>query len=452
MTGECHSHEVGKMSMIYRWVVGGLCLMMLSACASWLEVPEDPPLPGERISVLLLEDSLKPNPEAAQEQIVLPPPSNNAAWPQTGGYANHAMHHIAIAQNPEVLWRSDIGSGGSTRAPIVAQPIVADGKIFTLDSDNMVSAYDVVTGDELWARDIAPEHEETDYISGGLSYDKGRLFIATGFALVYGLNAQNGDVLWTHQTDAPMRAAPTARGNRVFVITLNNQLIAIDGRNGKTLWDYQGISEAAGLLGGASPAVDQGVVVAAFSSGDVIALKVENGAQLWNDNISRLRRSDAISSLSAIRGRPIIDRGRVYVISNADSFVSLDLQTGRRYWSEKISSQETPWIAGDYLFVITPDAQMVALNRLSGQIHWVTTLPRWEDPERREGPLTWSGPILVGDRLIVAGNNEKAYSISPYDGRLLGYVDMPDRITVPPLVANGTLFFLSDDADLVAYR
>ncbi|WP_069189956.1 PQQ-like beta-propeller repeat protein [Candidatus Terasakiella magnetica] len=439
--------------MIRRLFMAGLCVVSLNGCSDmWFGEIEAPPLPGERISVLLHERNIKPDPELENEAILLPPPATNLSWPQAGGFASHAMHHIAVAPNIAKAWRTSVGSASDDSERIVAQPVVAAGKIFTVDSENLVSAFNAETGEKIWELELTPEHEDDGHITGGLAYDNGRLYVATGFALLFGIDANSGQTLWVTKTDAPMRAAPTGRGNRVFVINLNNELIAYDGRTGEKLWNHKGISETASILGGASPAVDQGVVVAAFSSGDIVALKVENGQAIWTESLSGARRVDAISALTAIRGRPIIDRGRVYAISNSGSFTSIDLKTGRRYWSKEISSQETPWIAGDYLFVVTPNAELLCVNRMDGRIHWVTTLPRWEDPEERKGNLTWSTPILVSDRLIVAGSNEEAYSFSPYTGEILGRVEMPDKIIVPPLAANGSLFFLSDGADLVAYR
>jgi outer membrane protein assembly factor BamB len=446
------SKDTESKKMMRRFICAGLAVISLSACDSWFGAKDAPPLPGERISVLLHERTIKVDAEAGSEEILLPPPAVNLEWPQAGGFANHAMHHIYVADDLAKAWRISVGSASDSSDRIVAQPIVADGKIFTMDSENMVSAFDAQTGKQLWDMELTPDFEDNGHISGGLAYENGRLFVATGFAIVFGLEANTGKIIWSQKVDAPMRAAPTARGNRLFVITLNNQLIAFDGRNGTKLWDYTGISETASILGGASPAVDQGVVVAAFSSGDVVALKVENGDQVWNDSLSGARRTDAISALTAIRGRPVMDRGRVYVISNSGTFTAIDLKTGRRYWSKELSSQETPWIAGDFLYIVTPDAELVCVNRMNGDIHWVTVLPRWEDEEERKGNLTWSTPILVSNRLIIAGNNGEAYSVSPYTGEILGKVDMPDKMTVAPLAANGTLFFLSDGADLVAYR
>jgi len=42
--------------------------------------------------------------------------------------------------------------------------------------------------------------------------------------------------------------------------------------------------------------------------------------------------------------------------------------------------------------------------------------------------------------------------VSPYTGRILGKVDVPDGVSITPIVAQNTLYFLTDDAELVAYR
>jgi hypothetical protein len=35
---------------------------------------------------------------------------------------------------------------------------------------------------------------------------------------------------------------------------------------------------------------------------------------------------------------------------------------------------------------------------------------------------------------------------------MLGSIELPDGVTVPPVVAGGSVYFLADDAQLVAYR
>jgi outer membrane protein assembly factor BamB len=199
--------------------------------------------------------------------------------------------------------------------------------------------------------------------------------------------------------------------------------------------------------------VDAGVVVAPFSSGELVALKAENGRVLWTDSLASRRRTDELASISQIRALPVIDRGRVFAISYGGILAAIDLRTGRRNWDKEVGGLQTPWVAGRYVFLLTDEAELVCLSWGNGSVVWVTELDSHVDKEDLDSPpILWTGPVLVGDRLIVAGSNGEAMAVSPYDGRVLGELEMPDAVTVPPVVANGTLYILSDDAELVAFR
>ena len=59
---------------------------------------------------------------------------------------------------------------------------------------------------------------------------------------------------------------------------------------------------------------------------------------------------------------------------------------------------------------------MLALARSTGKIKWMTQLPRFKDPKDKKGPISWVGPILAGDRLIVASSDGQISNVSPIDG------------------------------------
>ncbi len=429
--------------------------MALGGCTSgsgWFGDDKDPPLPGDRISVLLNQRTLSADPELASKPILLPPPQPNADWPQAGGYPNHAMHHMQAPAILKEAWSVDIGAGTDDEERLTAPPVVANGRIYAIDSASVVSAYSTADGDRLWEIDLTPDEEDEGHIAGGIAYDQGRIYVSTGFAQVIALDAKTGAEIWRQPVSSPMRAAPTVRGGRVFVITVDNKLFAINAEDGRGLWTHSGVAETASLLGSASPAVGGGVVIAPYTSGDLVALSVESGRLLWQESLSAIKRTDVVSNLAHIRGYPVIDRGRVIAISHGGIMAAIDLRTGRRLWQKEIGGLQSPWVAGDYIFVITNDAEIAAVSRNDGRIHWVRTLPRYENPEDQEDPIIWSGPILVSDRLIAAGSHGKALAISPYSGRFLGSVELPDGVSVPPIVAGGSVYFLADDADLVAYR
>lgn len=438
--------------MMRRLVVVLVASLGLGACSSWIGENAAPPLPGKRISILSREKALEPEIKGEAAAIKLPPPEANDDWPQAGGYANHAMHHMEVGDKLERQWSTGVGEGSGKRVRLLAPPIVAEGKAFTVDTESLVSAIDAKTGDKVWSTNVTPDDDDDYYVGGGVAYEDGQIFVTTGFAQVVSLDAKTGKVLWRQTVSGPMRGAPTVRAGRVFVITVDNQTHALSAEDGAVLWTHQGISEGASLLGGTSPAVDGEVVVVPYSSGELFALRVENGTVLWQEQLTTVRRTDNVATLSDIRGRPIIDRGRVYAIGHADMLAAVDLRSGRRLWEREIGGIQSPWVAGDYLFLVSNDNEAIALEAKTGRILWVTQLQVWEDEEDREGRVVWAGPVLASDRLILANSLGGLISMSPYTGEVLGKLEAPDGVSLPPAVAADTLYFLTEDADLVAYR
>ncbi|MFQ5954929.1 MAG: PQQ-binding-like beta-propeller repeat protein, partial [Kiloniellales bacterium] len=410
-------------------LLGGCGLAALSDL--WFGEVEGPPLPGDRIAVMLQADQLESDASIAGMEIRLPPPVRNGAWPQDGGYPDHAMHHLAVGDNPEKVWEATVGDGAGWAARLTAQPIVFGGRVFTMDAVSQVSAFDMKTGKRLWETDVLEDDEEGAF-GGGLAYFDGRIFVATGFAQVVALAAESGEVLWRTKLAGPLRSAPTVTGGRVFAVSIDNQLHALAVDDGQKLWTHAGITETAGLLGGASPAVAGDVVVVPYSSGELIALRVENGRVIWSDTLATIRRAEAVSTLADIRGKPVIDRGRVFAISHSGRMVSIDLRTGGRAWDRKVGGVNTPWVAGDFIYVLSNDSQLVCLTRSAGRVRWITQLPRYVDPESTANPIAWTGPVLASDRLIVSGSHGEVIAVSPYSGEVIGIIEMDSGVTVPP--------------------
>lgn len=441
-----------------RFLTLGATALLLAGCGlsdyfgDWFGAAPAPPLPGERIPVLLLRQDLEPDARLADVEVKLPPPQANQDWPQAGGYPEHAMHHLASGETLERRWDVTVGSGSGSGTRMTAQPIAVAGKVYTMDVTSRVTALDAANGKELWQTNIMRDSEDSDAFGGGLAFADGRLFVSTGFAQVIAIGAADGKILWRADMPGPMRSAPTVAGGRVFIITIDNQTHALSAEDGSKLWSHTGISETAGLLGGASPAVSGGIVLVPYSSGELFALRVENGKTAWQDSLSNVRRIDALSSLADIRGKPVIDRGRVFAVSHSGSMVSIDLRSGARAWDREISGVETPWVAGNYVYVLSTDNILFCLTRDAGRVKWIRQLPRFLKPDKKKEPVTWTGPVLVSDRLIVAGSQGAAISVSPYTGDVLGEIALPEGVSVAPIVADNTLYFITNKARVVALR
>jgi outer membrane protein assembly factor BamB len=438
-------------------VLIGVAALALSSC-SWFEGDaEKVPLPGERVSVLQLQRTLEPSDVAPGTAFLAPVPWKNEFWPQAGGYPNHAMQHPSL--NPSELkkiWSADIGSGGSNDFPLMSQPIVFDGKVFVLDTESEVSAYDLESGDRLWKNTIRPDDEDEQVIGGGLSYSAKVLYATSGYNELLALNPEKGGIYWRVKLPSPSRAAPTILDGKIYITTLDSRLVALDAATGKQLWDYQALSETSGLVGAASPAASSDMVIGAFSSGELVALRPENGSVIWGDNLSPAVRVGGLSALPDIHALPVLDKGMAFGISFGGKMVALDERTGQRLWQKPISGAETPFVSGNAIFLVTSNGDLVALARDNGALLWVKPLAEYVredgDKESAGNSLLWNGPVLAGGRLILGGPEGMVYEIDPVNGQELRAFRAGASLAVSPVVARETLLLLLADGTLAAYR
>jgi outer membrane protein assembly factor BamB len=162
--------------------------------------------------------------------------------------------------------------------------------------------------------------------------------------------------------------------------------------------------------------------------------------------------SRGLVDVSAVRGLPVVSDGKVYAMSVGGLAAAIDLPSGRRLWEREVAGEDSPWAAGSWLFIVSLEQKIAALNRDDGRVAWVTELPRWTDPEKQKDPITWFGPLLAGDRLVVAGTNNQALAVSPYTGEILGQQKLSGAASLGPIVAGGTVFVVTDDGRLLALR
>lgn len=410
---------------------------------------EERRLPGKRVPVLLLEEGLRPDPALAGEPVVLPPAVENAAWTQVGGNARHVAGHLAFGAAPRVVWRRDAGAGRSDVAWLLAPPVVAQGRVFTVDTALVVRAFALADGRPLWERALPVEERLDRLTAGGLAFANGRLFATATSGEIFALSAADGAPVWKRALRVPVEAPPCVAEGRVYVVSTDNRLTALDALTGTTLWEHAGFAEQTGFLGGAAPAFDRGVVVAAYSSGQVFALRAGDGRELWSASVLRPRRTIAIGTIADITAAPLIDGNGVFVAGNGGETAAFDLATGARRWTLPAGARETPWLAGGWLYLLSGRDELACVRRTDGRVRWVVPL-RQLAADLPEGP--WAGPVLAGGRLVVAGPRGAVLLVSAADGSLAGRLDLPADVSVPPALAQRMLLFLTDDGGLVALR
>ena len=278
----------------------------------------------------------------------------------------------------------------------------------------------------------------------------GTVYAATGRAEALALDARTGKITWRSPLDTPARSAPTVVDSRLFVTTLDDRMLCLATSDGKRQWAYQATEAATSVLGEPAPAYSDGLVVGGFGSGDLVTLRADSGTLAWSDSLAAAQGRNSLADLSAIRGLPVIADNVVYAIGVGGLLLGLDLRSGRRLWEREAGGEQTPWLAGDWLFVLTQDQEVACIAKSDGQVRWISQLPRYGNVARSRDPIFWNGPLLGGRYLYCAGSTEKLIAVNPVTGDVLGEMDLPDKVSVAMVAASGKLFVVTDDGSLSA--
>ncbi|HTG39517.1 PQQ-binding-like beta-propeller repeat protein [Sphingomonas sp.] len=432
--------------------LAALALTALGGCGIFNGGDKKTPVLGKRVPILVAETGTEVDEALAGQDVLLPAAVANTAWTQPGGSPSKSMGHLALADQPSRAWSIRI-PGGNTRVRLGAAPVVANGRLYVSDVDGAVHAIDAATGATIWRVETAKgDNNAPARFGGGVSVEGERLYATNGLGDVVALNVADGSEIWRAKPGGPLRGAPGVALGNVFVISQDNQLFALGADDGKTVWTQSGSLETQGVFGVAAPAVAQGTVVAGYSSGELNAYRYENGRTLWGDSLSRTSMSTSVSALADIDAEPVIDQGRVFAVGQGGRMVSLEIVSGQRIWEQNIAGISTPWVAGEWLFVVDNEGRMLAMARGTGRVRWIGDLGRWRNAKSKKGPISWVGPVLAGNRLWALSSEGTIAAVNPADGNVGARIETKRVFTLPPVVANNTLYTLSDDGELSAYR
>ncbi len=388
------------------------------------------------------------------EPISLPGAVANAEWTHQQGNVRHQFSNLALPRDLNLAWSTPIGQGNDRRHRITAEPIVAGGRIYTLDSRALVSAHDL-NGRPLWTRDLTPSSDKAEDASGGgLAASGGTVFATTGFGTLVAIEAATGQLLWTQDLNSKASGAPTVHEGVVYLVTRNDVGWAIDAANGRILWQTLGAIAEAGVTGGSSPAIAGALVIFPFSSGQLIAVERGTGRQAWSASVAGQKAGRAYSRFSDLSGAPVVEGNAVFAATHSGRAGARDLATGQTLWSAREGTAHGLLVAGGSVFMVSDDNRLLRLDAAAGEVIWAVDLPYYEREriKKRLSIFVHRGPIMVAGRLMLVSNDGYLREFNPVDGALLRAVPMPGKAAAGPVVAGQTLYVVTEKGDLQAFR
>jgi len=429
---------------------------LLSACSympSWMggRADEKPKLEGERAVALPADGQLRSDDSLLNSPPVLPPVNQNADFAQGYGLFTAATGNLAGGDFTNKQ-SAKIGDGVKFSHALAPRPVVAGGVVFAMDAAGNISAHDSADISKIrWRSSAVVSNKGDAAIGGGLAVDNGVLYATTGEGAVAALDTATGNQLWRKDFTAPMRAAPRVNGDKLIIVTMDSQAYALSAKTGEILWDHRGINETAGIMNIVSPTIAGESVLVPYASGELFALAMDSGRELWSETLLKNKNTEAYGVFAGIGGDPVVDGEVAFATSNNGITAAISTVGGQRIWQQQIGSLNSPWLAGDDLFVLSTDNTLINMVKYSGKIRWLTKLATYENPDLKLLPISWLGPILVNGKLLVVGSHGEMVLVSALSGKITDTISLPSSIATSPIVAGGKLYLVDKSANLYSF-
>ena len=280
----------------------------------------------------------------------------------------------------ELAWSYESGEDdGKRRPPIEASPVIQDGIIYVGTLGSEFLALNLEDGSEVWKVET-----EGPTSAPAAVYD-GIVYFGDTYGFVYALDAKTGEQVWQHETDGKIEGGVniliSEEASRVFIGSHDYFLYCFDAKSGEVLWKEETgnyiVSTPSIVNSGGTEAISfggcDGLLYILPANGQGPGREVEVGSYIANS--------------AAVRD------GIAYLAHNGGEVIAIDVATGEEVWKIVTGAEYTasPAVDETHLYVAGPDKRLVAYDRVMGEEAWAFRAPRSLD----------ASPVIAGGRLFL---------------------------------------------------
>jgi outer membrane protein assembly factor BamB len=307
-------------------------------------------------------------------------------------------------------------------------------QLFVGGSSGKIKSLDFA-GKILWEKDL-----HYPITAGPVVFEQW-LLVATSSAKLFCLDIQKGNQIWEISLGSDLLTAPTVTSDLIFIRTLDGSLTAINLKDGKHLWSYATASPTIKLRKGAAPALHKDRVIAGFGNGKIFAFDKMRGTVLWAHQISKPIGRSEFQRISDITADPLIVDDIVYAVSYNGNLVAIKVDTGDLLWEQEFSSYAGIAVNNQILYISTREGKVLAVNRTNGNLIW--------EQESLIG-RNLSKPSIFQRYLIVGDPEGNLHFLNQKTGKLQGrvFLNSSGIFLVPLIINQNTLYALTNNGYL----
>ena len=350
------------------------------------------------------------------------------------------------------VWHASVGDGAG-RSGARLRPTVVDGVLYADSTDGKLAAFDAATGKTLWSKSSSThgwfgwgdkKRKDATY-AGGPAVDGGLLAVGTLDGHIYGVNAKDGSPRWEAELDTEILVSPVIVGDTVVARGGDGRIYALDAATGKRRWVYdQGTVPLLSLRGNGPLLVANGVVFFGSDDGKLVALRLDNGAKLWEQRLASGEGRTEIDRLDDADGAILIDGSTLFAGAYHGNMVAVDGPSGRPLWSRPFSTFGSLALGGNTIYGVNDESEVWAFDKSGGADMWKNDALKYR----------WlTAPAVQGDYVVVGDMEGYVHWLQVGNGALAARERLSKKaIRAQPLVVGNTVYVEDVDGHIAAYR
>ena len=415
----------------FKLIILILCLPLLSCSNNEILEGERQDLYQQEMDKYLVNDG---------QNIKLSSQKTITSIQQVDNGPTHLFENSKFDSSLSKLWGITLKNRGNISAPVFSH-----NNIYILDGRANLYSFNL-DGTKNWVISLSPleEKKQNTHHSGGIAIDKNNLYVATGFGEIFSIDLA-GSIKWKKRFDSPFRGAPIYTNNKIFIVNSGDLAIAIN-KKGETIWTLEGATRPTLLTKGVSPALKNNKLILPFSSGQLAAVRPNNGSEIWKTSFDRGNKGESYSVIGDFGGSPVIKSNVVFALSSSGQLLALNLTNGNKIWSLPVGSNSTPLINGGSIFVVSTKGKLVRINEKKGKVIWSRNISKPNISDK------FFGPTLAGNFLWIAGTDGYLRKFNPLTGKQILKYRFGSRALYRPFAVHNRLFIVTKSGKIIAFN
>ena len=312
-----------------------------------------------------------------------------------------------------------------------------DGLIF-FDKKGAIIRYDNAKK-ILWKKNYYSKAEKKLRPKLNFILDNQNLLITDNIAKYYSININSGELNWSKNNAYPFNSEVKKYKNKIFVVDYKNTLRCYNIIDGSECWNLPTEDSFTISNSKFSLIAFDDKIVFSNSIGDITAVNIDSGLIMWqlptqSSSIINETYNFKISKL-------VSDNVSIFFSNNKNEFYSVNSKTGTTNWINKVNSNISPILSGNFIFTVSNEGYLYVLDKSKGNIIRITDLYKNYKIKKRKNVMP-RGFVIGNTKLYLTNSDGKMIIVDLNNGNVINIEKVSGDLISKPFIFNQNLFII----------